>query len=127
MFSQAAPPGSQILRLSGPATSALHAWATRATDGRIRVVLINDSATHPRTVAVRSTDTAGTATLERLQAPSLTADRGVTLGGATFGASTTTGRLSPTTTSVHPTQGDYVVAVHPASAALLTLPPSATH
>jgi hypothetical protein len=125
MFSQAAPPGSQILRLSGPATSALHAWATRATDGRIRVVLINDDPTQSHTIAIRVTGTAGTATLERLEAPSLTANRGVTLGAATFGASTTTGRLSPTTTPVQPTHGGYVVAVRPATATLLTLPPSA--
>ena len=123
MFSEAAPPGSRLLRVSGPATSTLRAWATRAPDGRIRVVLINDSPTSAATVAVRAAK-AGTrlATLERLQAPGLQENRGVTLGGASLGSNTTTGRLSPKTTTVPPTRGDYLVAVHSASAALLTLP-----
>ena len=125
MFAQAAPPGSRILRLSGPATAAFRAWATRAPDGRIRVVLIDDNATRSATIAVRTTGhpaAGGTATLERLQAPSLSAHHGVTIGAAGFGQSTPTGQLHPHTTTIRPTQNDYVVAVHPASAVLLTVP-----
>ena len=122
MFAQAAPPGSRILRLSGPATSAVRAWATRAPDGRTRVVLINDSPTRAATIAVRASgQPTNPAALERLQAPSLSSNQNVTLGGQSLGSSTTTGRLSPHTTSIRSTRGDYVVVVHPASAVLLTL------
>ncbi len=65
-----------------------------------------------------------TGTVERLQAPSLSARAGVTLGGQSFGASTTTGLLSGprTTFTIAGTTGGYVLRVPPASAALLTLP-----
>lgn len=107
MFARAAPPGSRILKVSGPATADLRAWATRAPDGRIRVVLINDSATRAVTIAVHAGgQTTGSATLERLQAPSLNSNQGVTLGGQSFGASDT-GQLSPHTTSIGRTNGDY--------------------
>jgi hypothetical protein len=125
LFAQAAPPGSQILSLSGRAATNVRAWATRAPDGTIRVVLINDGATRSVTIAVRSTRadaTEGAATVEALEAPGLASSRGVTLGGASFGPSTTTGYIAPQTTRLPPTRGDYVVAVHPASAALITLP-----
>jgi hypothetical protein len=125
MFAQAAPPGSRILRLSGPGTTALRAWATRGPDGRTRVVLINDSATRSATIAIQTAIPAaatGAASLERLQAPSLSTNRAVTLGGASFGKSTATGQLQPHTTTVRRTQTGYLVTVHPASAALLTLP-----
>ena len=66
----------------------------------------------------------GTGTLERLEAPSITARSGVTLGGQSFGGATYTGKLtgSSTVTTVPPTDGAYVVKVPAASAAMLTLP-----
>jgi glycosyl hydrolase family 79 len=125
MFAQAAPPGSRILRVSGPGATALRAWATLGPDRRTRVVLINDSATRSVTIAVRTSKSAAatwTATIERLQAPSLSTNHGVTLGGASFGPSTATGKLQPRSTTIHRTQDAYLVTVHPASAALLTIP-----
>ena len=41
MFAAAAPPGARLLRISGQPGTAVKAWATRATDGTIHVVLIN--------------------------------------------------------------------------------------
>jgi hypothetical protein len=91
-FAQAAPRGSQLLAVSG-AGGPVRAWATLAPDGRRRVVLINFARSAGQIVAVKAAG-AGTASLVRLSAPSAAATGGVTLGGQSFGASTTTGLLS---------------------------------
>ena len=85
-------------------------------------MLINDSR-HTRQVAVRLPGGHGEGTLERLLAPSIRATGGVTLGGQTFGAATTTGQLAgpPQTQAVTPHGRSYGISVPPASAALLTL------
>jgi hypothetical protein len=123
MFAQAAPPGSTLLRVSGPLGN-VRAWATRAPDGTLHVVLINDYTAQSRTVAVRLAGARGVATLERLRGTGITARTGETIGGQTFGASTTTGLPTgrSTATTVAPVQGAYVVALPRASAAMLTLP-----
>jgi hypothetical protein len=125
MFAQAAPTGARLLHLTGSAGAHVSTWATRAPDGQIHVVLINDS-TERHTVAVRvPTANSAAATLERLQAPSVHSHTGVTLGGRTFGATTTTGQLAaPIPDSVTPTAGAYRVSLPAASAAMLTLPPN---
>jgi Glycosyl hydrolase family 79 C-terminal beta domain len=66
----------------------------------------------------------GPGTVELLQAPSVHATSGVTIGGQSFGSETTTGQLSGAqrTTSIAPSGGSYTLRVHAASAALLTLP-----
>ena len=61
-------------------------WATRATDGTVHVVLINDNFTKPATVKVPLSSPAGPGTLEALRAPHIGATSGVTIGGRTFGA-----------------------------------------
>jgi hypothetical protein len=119
MFAQAAPPGSRLLRVSG--AGALRGWATRAPDGRVRLVVINVGATTDETIEVNASGR-GAATVERLRAPSLFARSGVTLGGQSFGAQTTSGQLSPRATTVFAQRGEYVVVAPAASAALVTLP-----
>jgi hypothetical protein len=124
MFAQAAPTGSRLLSLGGSAGAHVDTWATRAPNGQIRVVLINDSAGQ-RAVTVRVPAGSGVASLERLQAPSVQARTGVTLGGRTFGAATTTGHLAaPVPDPVTPTGGGYPVNVPATSAAMLTLSPT---
>ena len=61
--------------------------------------------------------------LERLLAPRLGATAGVTLGGQSFGAATTTGQLAGTRrlTTVKPRGGAYAVSLPAGSAALLTV------
>ena len=88
------------------------------------MVLINDDTHRSQTLAVRVSGAKGAARLERLQAPSVLAKRGVTLGGQSFGARTATGVLSGPDRSVvlGPVAGDYVLHVPAASAAMLTLP-----
>lgn len=123
MFTQAAPTGSQLLRVSPTGVPQLKAWATRARDRTIRIVVINDGATR-QVVSVHPAGMRTTGTVERLEAPSITARRGVTLAGQSFGASTSTGLLAGRrrTSTVVRKAGGYVVAVPGGSAAMLTLP-----
>jgi hypothetical protein len=126
MFAQAAPVGSRLLTVSPtpPAARQVRAWATRAPDHTIRVVVINEGA-GARVVRVRARGATRTGTLELLTAPSLLAQSNVTLGGQSFGTSTTTGLLTGAdrTEAVAPTKREYAVKVPPATAAMLTLPP----
>lgn len=123
MFAQAAPPGSRLLPAATTGNSAVRGWATRASDGQTRVVLINDDIFHRHIVLIRPSAPAGLATLERLTAPSAHATRGVTLDGQSFGAATRTGTLQGIrrTSSIPTSAGDYEVTLPAASAAMLTI------
>jgi hypothetical protein len=126
MFAQAAPAGAQLMRTAGlPPDGSLRAWATRAPDGRTRVVLINDSLTQPYSVLVQASPQSGPASVERLEAPSAYATSGVTIGGRSFGSQTTSGTLGPPhATSSEPVAGGYRIAVPAAGAVLVTVPPT---
>lgn len=120
LFAQAFPPGAQMLPVTAPA-GPVKIWATRSSTGRTRVVLINKSTTTPAVVSVQVPSAGGKASLESLQAPSVDATTGVTLGGRTFGTATRTGRLgAPRTTPITATAGSYEIAVPAASAVMLT-------
>jgi hypothetical protein len=129
LFAQAAPPGSRLLTLPGlgGGSSVLSVWATRDTDRIDRVVLIDKDPSRAERVTLRPpSGTPAGATLERLQAPSVNARSGVTLGGQTYGPETSTGQLAPAisralTPNVH---GGYTIVVPAGSAALVTFPPS---
>ena len=124
LFAQAAPPGARLLRVSGSAGN-VETWATRAPDGSVRVVLINEYTAQSRTVALRIPGAGGPATLTRLLAKGITARTGVTLGGQTYGAATRTGTLAgrSTVVGVNKTAAGYVVTLPQASAAMLTIAP----
>ncbi len=128
MFTQAAPPGSQLLPVSAPATNTVKIWATIAPDKTIRAVLINTASAPQAVQLTASQGAAGTATVEQLLAPALTATTAVTLGGRDFGAPSTTGTLAgtPQTTTISPASGDYAITLPPASATLLTWTPAST-
>jgi hypothetical protein len=120
LFAQAFPPGAQLLPVTAPA-GPVKIWATRSTTGRTRVVLINKSTTNPAVVTLQVPSAGGKASLEWLQAPSVSATAGVTLGGRTFGTASRTGRLgAPKTTPITATAGSYEIAVPAASAVMLT-------
>jgi hypothetical protein len=122
MFAQAAPAGSRLLRVVSGSQGPLRAWATRAPDHHVRVLLINDSLTSSALADVRTPVAPGPASLERLRASSAYATSGLTLGGRTFGASSATGALAaPVPQSVTPHAGTYAVTLPAGSAALLTL------
>jgi hypothetical protein len=122
MFADAAPPGSELLSVLGARRGPVKIWATLAPDRRIRVLAINKNASRPAMATIRL-PAMGTATLERLQAPSLSASTQVTLGGRSFGSPSDSGLLTgqPQRTPLTPTHGRYVVNLPAASAALLTL------
>jgi hypothetical protein len=121
MFARAVPSGARLLRTTPIGGGAVKAWATRAPDGHTRVVLINRSASRARVIALKVTGASTAAALERLAAPGLQA-RTATLGGHSFGATTTTGQLAPPNSiAVVPVRGYYVVKLAAASAAMLTL------
>ena len=127
MFAEAAPAGSRLITIPATPPAGVHLWATRATDGTVHVVLINDNFSKPATVKVPLSSPAGPGTLEALRAPHVGAISGVTIGGRTFGAATTTGvlpayQLQPVTAS----GGRYSVSVPPATAIMLTVPGSAS-
>jgi glycosyl hydrolase family 79 len=123
MFAKATPPGSRLLGVSGETGSGLKVWATSAPDGRIRIVLINKDLAHAHALAIRVGATGGAATLERLEAPTVQTNTGVTLGGQSIGSQTVTGTLhgTPRTTTVTPLRGSYTVTLPATSAALLTV------
>lgn len=124
LFAQAAPVGSRLLGVTRRGADAgLSAWATRAPDHRLRIVVVNKSQTQRKTVSIRLPSGAGTTvTVERMQAPSVRARRGVTLGGRTYGAATSTGRLAaPEVAPATAVHGRITVSVPGASAALVTV------
>ncbi len=124
LFADAAPAGSHLLHvsLSGPTT--LHGWATTGPGAVRHVLLVNDSTTDSAGVVVRAPrGVLGTrpAQLERLSARSVSATDGITVGGRSFGAATTTGVLpAPVHDPVAPRRGTYRVTLPPGSAAVLT-------
>jgi hypothetical protein len=118
MFTQAAPPGSQLLPVSDAASKTVELWATIAPDNAIRAVLINDAGA-PQTVLLHAPAGAtGPATAERLLAPSLTATSAITLAGQSFAPGTTTGALTGTrhTTTIAPASGRYPITLPAAGA-----------
>jgi len=126
MFAQAAPTGSRLLRasFSRGAGPGLTAWATRAPDRTIRVVVINEGS-RTRAIAVHLPAAAGrlSGTLERLQAPGVAARSGVTLAGQSFGPATATGLPAGPRRAfvVAPAHSAYAFTVPAGSAAMLTL------
>jgi hypothetical protein len=122
MFAQATPRGARLIPVSGASTRGpLAVWSTRAPDGRVRVVAINTDLARSGTVTLRIPGATGSASLERLEAPSASARTGVTLGGWSFGRSTSTGLPGYRTVPVHGSRGAFVVTLPRSSAALLTV------
>ncbi|WP_249009525.1 glycosyl hydrolase family 79 C-terminal domain-containing protein [Conexibacter sp. DBS9H8] len=116
------PPGAVELASTDSSTvgsSEVSATATLAPDGRVATTIVNADASTPAAVTL-TLPTSPPLTVETLTAPSLTATTGVTLGGASFGPSTSTGRLGPpATTTLLPSGGAYSFTVPPASAVIL--------
>jgi hypothetical protein len=125
MFAQAAPPGARILRVTGARDADLRAWATRDSGGTVHVVLINQSGHTPESTTLHVPAVAGPATVESLSAGGLASTGDVSLGGASFGAATSTGELDgePVRRLITPLAGAYAVGVPAASAELVTFTP----
>ena len=126
LFARAAPAGARLLAVSGASSGAVRTWATRADDGTIRVLLVNEG-TAARRLGVGVAGAApGRAALERLSAPAVDAHSGVTLAGQSFAPQTFTGKLpgAPAMISVTPAGGRYQVSLPADSAAMLVLGPA---
>jgi hypothetical protein len=126
LFTRADPAGAQLLDVQGGTTTTLRVWATRGRDHRVRITLINDSLDGAVTVrlalppGVRSAN----GTVERLQAPGgAYATRGVTLGGRSFGTTTSGILAEPRLAAVSARRGSLTVELPKGSAALVTLGP----
>jgi hypothetical protein len=122
MFTQAAPPGSQLLPVSPVASKTIETWATIGPGNTIRLVMINDGSAAQALQVAAPQGFAGPATEEQLLAPGLNATAGITLGGRTFGGSTNTGTLagSQQTAPIAPRAGSYAITLPAASATMLT-------
>jgi hypothetical protein len=125
LFTDAAPPGARLLATT-PLAWPLRTWATRATDGTTRLLLLNGDLHRARPVDVAvAEDPGGAAQVTWLLAPAPAAKGGVTLGGQSFNSSGwLSGRARPA--YVVATAGRYSLRLPPASAALLTLIPGLT-
>jgi hypothetical protein len=121
MFAQAAPQGSRLLSITGAQRARVQAWGTRTPNSRVRVLLINTHS-RARTLAVRVRGGGAVATVERLLAPSLRARSGVTIGGQSIATASRTAIPSGARTIEHVSRrrNDYLIRLPPASAALLT-------
>jgi hypothetical protein len=124
MFAQAVRPGSRLLSVSESASPrSIAVWAVRGPSGQTELVLINHGP-RDRDFAIRTPQSTADGSLELLQAPSLGASHGVSIGEEGFAPGTATGQLTgaPKTASIKPVSHQYRVRVPPASAALLTVP-----
>lgn len=122
LFALAAPVGSRLTAVRGLGRApGLSAWATRSPDGTVRVVLINKSQRVSRNVALRLAPGAvKSATVQRMQAPSVHARGHVTLAGSGYGPDTYTGRPGPGRLQTVTRRGrGYPVSVPGGSAALV--------
>ena len=126
MFAQAFPPGARLLHVSAPG-GPLKVWATVGADGVERVVLINKDPAAEHDVSLAMPGAPASGSIETLTAPAVNATSGVTLGGQTFGAETSTGTLpTPGTTPLQSAAGTFTISVPAASAAMLTVTPPAS-
>ena len=121
LFGQAFPPGAQLLPTDVSPDGPLKVWATRDPQFHTRVVVINKDLTNSYLLRLQVPGFTKDAKLEWLQAPSVSSTDGVTLGGQSFGDSSTTGVLgAPQTQTASPLLGQYTITVPPASAVMLT-------
>jgi len=119
LFSRAAPAGSRLLSTSARGPASVREWATHGPGAVTRVTLINDDLARRHVVLVRVAGARGPGTVARLRAPSVTATTGTTLAGVSspMGSAGGLGELAAPT----PAAGGYLIALPPASAALLTV------
>ena len=118
MFAEACRSGGALVpaRLD-PVADSFVAYAVRATDGALRLCLINKDFVRPARVRIARRSGRSPASAIRLIGPSLDAKDGITLGGATvddFGA------WAPVLVEALPDETDPVVEVPAGSATLIT-------
>jgi hypothetical protein len=125
LFSEAAPPGARLLRVSRAARAPVRAWATRDSAGQVRVALVDADPSRATVVGLRVPGARGAATVMRMIGPGLAAAGRLTLGGQWIDS---TGTLAGHRRAVAVAErgGRYVVRLPAASAALVTFGSSAS-
>ena len=123
MFTRASPAGSRLLAVANGTHALTRVWATLGRDRLVRILAINDSIDAGARVLVHNPPDYGRrpGRLELLRARSAYATHGLSLGGRSFGRTTTGVLKRPITRPVHRRGGVYAVRLPPASAGLLTL------
>jgi hypothetical protein len=119
MFAHAAPLGSRLLKVTVSPAGAIRAWATEGSDRVRRFVLINDG-DRTRAVSLKGVPRSARVRTEALEATSIQARFGVTLGGRTV---TSTGMLGGPLrgAAVRRRATESVVSVPATSAVLVTV------
>jgi hypothetical protein len=121
LFARTLGPDAQLVhtQLSSPGTDHLKVWAVKVGAGTLHVLYINKG---PREVHVGTRLPAtAPAAIQRLLAPSPSAESGVTLGGQSLDQDAQwTGR--PVSETVRRAHGEYLVTLPAYSAALLSVP-----
>jgi Glycosyl hydrolase family 79 C-terminal beta domain len=123
LFQQATANGARLLPVALTTGANLKVWATKDTEGTVRIVLINKDQKAQGVVNI-SLPGFSSGVVSRLAAANYRATNGVTIGGQTFDGSTD-GNLQNAAQSetIEPMAGVYSVAVSPTSAVLLTVQP----
>jgi Glycosyl hydrolase family 79 C-terminal beta domain len=121
LFARTLGPDAQLVQsqLRAPGTDHLKVWAVKVGTGTLHVLYINKG---PRDIHVSSQlPGSTTATVQRLLAPSPSAESGVTLGGQSLDQDAQwTG--TPVREPVRRVDGEYPVTLPAYSAALLSVP-----
>ena len=123
LFARATAFGAQLVPVTPSRATGTRVWATRTPTGMLRVVVVNGSARMDRRVRVTLPGLTALGSVERLKAPALDAQTGVTLAGKGFGPTTLDGNLvgRHAEATVSPKGNIYAFDVPAASAALLTV------
>lgn len=121
-FGQVAPAGARISAVPVQSNAKVRAWALRAPDGTLRVVVLDEDPRAHGVVRVGVPGPATTATLTRLDAGSLQTTAAPTIGGQSYGADA---RLHGRRLRdrVQRSGGSFAVGFRRPGAAVLTIPP----
>ena len=123
LFARATAFGAQLVPVTPKRATGTRVWATRTPTGMLRVVVVNGSARMDRRLRVTLPGLTAPGKVERLKAPALDSQTGVTLAGKGFGPTTLDGNLvgRHAEATVVPKGNIYAFDVPAASAALLTV------
>jgi IPT/TIG domain len=135
-FHLATQNNSELLPVQLQSPAHLKLWATRASDGTVRIAVVNKDTSfsgdvpislpgYGRAETLLLTDSHGyTGTISYADNSTVIGTTGITIGGQTFDGSTDgTIQGTQTTGEIYPSNDVYTVSVQPASAVLLTIVP----
>jgi hypothetical protein len=124
LFDRTVPNGARLLRVTQRRADTLKVWATRDVTGTVRVAVINKDPRRSQLVRLELPRGLRSGRIERLAAPSLAAQSGVTFAGQSFESGAFDGKLhgAVRSTRAKGRGSTYELRVPAASASLLTAP-----